>query len=209
MFVIGLAVFTAASLAIALAVTPAWLIAAPHRVRDRRAIDARAAVHQLRRGFRAQSRARLVQGSLPVAWRLYLPHEWADDVERRRKAGVPEDARFATKPQTALQQLEALLAQGAPRHCVLADAGYGVDTAFRQRLSELGLPYVVGITSAVVVWPPGIEPLPPKPYRGMGRPPAMPRRTSRRQPMSVKELAQSLPPTAFQTISWRVGTNET
>jgi len=149
------------------------------------------------------------QGSLPVAWRLYLPHEWADDGERRSKAGVPENVRFATKPQIALQQLEALLAQGAPRHCVLADAGYGVDTAFRQRLSELGLPYVVGITSAVVVWPPGIEPLPPKPYSGMGRPPVMPRRTSRRQPMSVKALAQSLPATAFQTISWREGTNET
>lgn len=149
------------------------------------------------------------QGSLPVAWRLYLPHEWADDDERRRKAGVPEDVQFATKPQIALQQLEALLAQGAPRHCVLADAGYGVDTAFRQRLSELGLPYVVGITSAVVVWPPGVEPLPPKPYSGKGRPPVMPRRTSRRQPMSVKALAQSLPGTAFQTISWREGTNET
>jgi SRSO17 transposase len=149
------------------------------------------------------------QGSLPVAWRLYLPHEWADDEERRRKAGVPDDMRFATKPQIALQQLEALLAQGAPRHCVLADAGYGVDTAFRQRLSDLGLPYVVGITSAVVVWPPGVEPLPPKLYSGKGRPPVMPRRTSRRQPMSVKALAQSLPATAFQTISWREGTNET
>jgi SRSO17 transposase len=149
------------------------------------------------------------QGSLPVAWRLYLPHEWADDDERRNKAGVPENVRFATKPAIALQQLEALLAQGAPRHCVLADAGYGVDTAFRQRLSELGLPYVVGITSAVVVWPPGVEPLPPKPYSGKGRPPVMPRRTSRRQPMSVKALAQSLPATAFQTISWREGTNET
>jgi SRSO17 transposase len=56
--------------------------------------------------------------------------------------------------------LESLLADGAPRDCVLADAGHGWDTAFRQRLSEVGLPYVVGITSAVVVWPPGVEPLP-------------------------------------------------
>ena len=42
----------------------------------------------------------------------------------------------------------------------------------------------------------------------MGRPPVMPRRTARRQPMSVKALAQSLPPQAFHTISWREGTNE-
>jgi SRSO17 transposase len=148
-------------------------------------------------------------GSLPVAWRLYLPQEWADDAARRKKAGVPTEVKFATKPQIALQQLEALLADGAPRHCVLADAGYGVDTAFRLRLSELGLPYMVGITSAVVVWPPGVEPLPPKPYNGFGRPPVMPRRTARRQPLNVKALAKALPAGAFQTISWREGTNET
>src|SRR2546427_729051 len=149
------------------------------------------------------------EGSLPVAWRLYLPREWAEDAVRRHKAEVPPEVRFATKPQIALQQLEALLADGAPRHCVLADAGYGVDTAFRQRLSELGLPYVVGITSAVVVWPPGVEPLPAKPYSGKGRPPVMPRRTARRQPLNVKALAKAMPSTMFQTISWREGTNET
>jgi hypothetical protein len=43
-----------------------------------------------------------------------------------------------------LQQLEALLADGAPRHCVLADRWLRGGTAFRLRLSELGLPYVVG-----------------------------------------------------------------
>src|SRR6476660_6092425 len=42
------------------------------------------------------------QGSLPVAWQLYLPQEWADDLPRRRKAGVPDGVRFATKAQIAL-----------------------------------------------------------------------------------------------------------
>lgn len=149
------------------------------------------------------------QASVPVAYRLYLPKPWADDAARRRKAGVPGEIKFATKTEIALAQLQTLLAEGAPRHCVLADAGYGVDTAFRQRLSELGLPYVVGITSSVVVWPPGVEPLPPQRYGGRGRPPVMPRRTPRRQPMSVKALAQQLPASAWQTISWREGTNET
>jgi SRSO17 transposase len=37
----------------------------------------------------------------------------------------------------------------------------------------------------------------------------MPRRTRSRQPTSVKDLAHSLPPAAFQTISWREGSNET
>ena len=149
------------------------------------------------------------QGSLPVAWRLYLPEEWAADASRREKAGVPDDVRFATKTQIALQQLRDLMAEGAPRHCVLADAGYGVDTAFRQALTDMGLEYVVGITSAVVVWPPGVQPLPAMPYSGRGRPPVMPRRTARRQPVSVKALAKSLPSQAFQVISWREGTNET
>ena len=149
------------------------------------------------------------QGSLPVAWRLYLPGEWAGDPVRRKKAGVPDDVGFATKTQIALEQLRKLLGEGAPRHCVLADAGYGVDNAFRQALTDMGLEYVVGVSSAVVVWPPGVEPLPPAPYSGRGRPPVMPRRTAKRKPMSVKALARALPPQAFQVISWREGTNET
>jgi SRSO17 transposase len=149
------------------------------------------------------------QASVPVAWQLYLPKAWAEDGARRRKAGVPAEVGFATKTEIALTQLQGLLAQGAPKYCVLADAGYGVDRAFRHRLSQLGLPYVVGITSSVVVWPPGIEPLPPKHYSGTGRPPLMPRRTPRRQPMSVKALAQQLPQQAWQAIRWREGTNET
>ena len=149
------------------------------------------------------------QGSVPVAWQLYLPEEWAQDMQRREAAGVPEEVLFATKTQIALQQLRALLAQGAPRHCVLADAGYGVDTAFRRALDEMGLPYIVGVTSAVVVWPPGVQPLSPLPYSGKGRPPVVPRRTERLQPLNVKALAQSLPKQAWQTINWREGTNDT
>jgi SRSO17 transposase len=147
------------------------------------------------------------QGSLPVAWQLYLPEDWAADPERRAKAGVPEAIRFATKTQIALRQLRTLLDEGAPRYCVLADAGYGVDNAFRQSLSDMGLFYAVGVTSAVVVWPPGVQPLPPKHYSGVGRPPVVPRRTATLQPMSVKALPMSLPPAAFQVITWREGTN--
>lgn len=147
-------------------------------------------------------------GSLPVAWQLYLPREWAGDEERRRKAGVPDATSFATKTEIALQQLRRLLAEGAPPHCVLADAGYGVDNEFRQALTDMSLQYVVGVTSSVVVWPPGVEPLPPLPYSGMGRPPVMPRRTPDLQPMSVKALAKSLPASAFRTVNWRQGSNQ-
>jgi len=150
-------------------------------------------------------------GSLPVAWQLYLPKEWADDAPRRKKVGVPQDVAFATKPAIALAQIERLMEQGAPKHCVLTDAGYGVDTAFRERLSELGLPYVVGVTGEVTVWPPGHEPLPPKPYSGRGVVPTRQRRgeTARQRPQSIKELAFELEPSQWQAVEWREGTNFT
>lgn len=43
------------------------------------------------------------------------------------------------------------VSQGVPRHCVLADAGYGADTAFHERLSELDLRYVAGVSCSVTV----------------------------------------------------------
>src|SRR5947208_5870139 len=48
--------------------------------------------------------------SLPIAYRLYLPKEWADDVRRRGKAEVPEEIEFQTKPEIALDQIRAAAA---------------------------------------------------------------------------------------------------
>jgi len=149
--------------------------------------------------------------SVPVAWQLYLPKEWADDPARRDKAGVPEALQFATKPAIALQQIEHLMDQGAPRHCVLADAGYGVDTAFRERLSELGLRYVVGVSGSVTVWPPGREPLPPAASVARGHigtrlrlgGAALPQH----HPQSIKALALELGAGQWHTVTWREGTN--
>src|ERR1035437_5213553 len=42
--------------------------------------------------------------SLPVAYQLYLPKDWAKDRARRRKAGVPKQISFKTKPRIALEQ---------------------------------------------------------------------------------------------------------
>ncbi len=151
------------------------------------------------------------QGSLPVAWQLYLPKEWADDEPRRDKAGVPKESTFATKSAIALAQIERLLDQGAPKHCLLADAGYGVDTAFRERLSELGLVYVVGVTGQVTVWPPGHAPLPPAAYSGRGNVPTRQRlgEAAHERPRSMKEMALALPLAQWQTLEWREGTNFT
>ena len=83
--------------------------------------------------------------SLPVAYRLYLPKEWATDRARRRKAGVPKEVTFKTKPAIALEQLRWACAAGLPRGVALMDAGYGTDTDLRTNITALGLSYVAGI----------------------------------------------------------------
>src|SRR5215469_11040451 len=83
--------------------------------------------------------------SLPIAWRLYLPREWTQDRARCKKAGVPKDVRFKTKPQIALDQIRAACRAGLPRGPVLMDSGFGKDTALRTSLTELGLLYAAGI----------------------------------------------------------------
>jgi SRSO17 transposase len=145
--------------------------------------------------------------SLPIAYRLYLPEAWANDAERRAKAGVPEDIVFRTKPEIALDEIQAALSVGVPTGVVLADAGYGIDTTFRNRLTAMGLTYIVGIQSSIGLWPPGMGPLPPKAWSGRGRPPSLIRRHPEHKPVTAKELAQSLPESAWQIVSWREGTN--
>src|SRR5215207_8504633 len=144
--------------------------------------------------------------SLPVAYRLYLPQEWADDPARRQKAGVPEEITFQTKPEIALDQLRAAAEAGLPRGVVLMDAGYGSDTQLRTDVTALGLSYIAGILSNTSVWAQGRAPLPPKPWSGWGRPPTLMRRDSEHRPISVKALALALGPEAWTEISWREGT---
>jgi len=115
---------------------------------------------------------------------------------------------LATKPALALQLLEQLqTVDGLPK-VVVVDAGYGVDTAFRQKLTTLGFTYVVGITGAVSVWPEGQAPLPPKPWAGRGLKPTRLRRDAEHQPLSARALAMQLPPRRLHTVTWREGTNQ-
>ena len=141
--------------------------------------------------------------SLPIGYRLYLPKEWAADSERREKAEVPEEVEFQTKPEIALDQIRAAVGANVARGTVLADAAYGINTEFRDGLSELGLPYMVGVQSTMTVWGPGQQPLPAKPRGRMGRPPRLLRRSRQHQPVSVRELALSLPSATFKDIPWR------
>jgi SRSO17 transposase len=143
--------------------------------------------------------------SLPIAYRLYLPKEWTDDKKRRAKAEVPREIEFQTKPEIALDQIRAAAAAEVAPGIVLADAAYGINTDFRAGITELGLEYVVGVQSSMTVWQPGKQPLPAKPRGKMGRPPRLLQRKTDHQPVSVKELAISLPPASFRQLTWREG----
>ena len=146
--------------------------------------------------------------SLPLAYRLYLPQEWAGDRKRREKVGVPDEITFKTKSEIAIEQIRWACEAGIPRGTVLTDPAYGADVALRTTLTELGLPYVAGVLSTTTVWAPGTGPLPPKLYvPGLGRPTKRLRRDEKHRPVSVKELAFSLPARAWKTITWREGTN--
>ena len=147
------------------------------------------------------------RGSVPLDYRLYLPKDWAGDTARRTKVGVPAEIAFATKPEIAAAQMQTALVAGVPPGVVLADAAYGDETAFRDNVTALGLPYVVGIRPATTVWAWGVEPLPPKPWSGHGPKPKLLRRGPGHEPIAVKKLAMALPSDQYQTVTWRDGTN--
>jgi SRSO17 transposase len=139
--------------------------------------------------------------SLPVAYRLYLPKDWAEDEARRRKVGVPQEVGFKTKPEIALEQLRWACEAGIARGVVLMDPAYGNDASLRMSMTALGLSYVAGIQSDTLVWTPGTTPQVPlrRPNRGRDRNPGL---------VSAKEVALRLSAKAWRTVRWREGTND-
>lgn len=146
------------------------------------------------------------RGSCCVGMRLYLPQEWIDDKERRRKAGVPDDVVFQTKWEIALGLLDNAKHDGVRDHVILADAGFGDVTEFRQGLADRGRTYVVGIQSVIKVWAPGTGPIAPvEPLvktRGRAR---KKYKTGDEKPLTVVELAKSLGSDGLKTLTWREG----
>jgi SRSO17 transposase len=127
-------------------------------------------------------------GSLPIAYRLYLPRAWTGDRSRRAEAHVPSSIRFKTKPQLALEQIRAAVTAKVARGAVLMDAGYGTNSGLRRAITGLGLGYVAAIISTVKV-------------RALREDNRKPKR------VSVEALARSLPKNAWRTITWRDGSN--
>jgi SRSO17 transposase len=136
--------------------------------------------------------------SLPVAYRLYLTKDWAEDESRRRKAGVPEEIGFKTKPEIAFEQIRWACETGLPGDLVLMDASYGHDSKLRSGVTKLGKRYVAGVLPQTLVWAPGMR---------LGQAPKKGRRDTPNA-LSVEDVALELPAKAWRTIAWREGTNE-
>jgi len=140
--------------------------------------------------------------SLPVAYRLYLPEIWTKDRARRKKAGVPKEIKFKTKPQIALEQIRWACESGLPRGVALMDSAYGRDSGLRAGMTELAVPYVVGIMPSTLMWRPGTTP------RRMDKPLNNTGRRDEPDLVSAKKVALGLPKRAWRTVTWREGSAE-
>ena len=141
------------------------------------------------------------QGNAPLGWRLYLPENWAHDKQRRQEAGIPAEVVFRPKWELALEIIDQIRGWGLADRVVLADAGYGESTEFRQQLEQRQLRYIVGVGPQVGVWLKPPHPTLLKPRR-MGRPPSALHYGDQR-PLSVKTVAQQAK--GWKTIGWREG----
>jgi SRSO17 transposase len=92
-------------------------------------------------------------GSTPLHWRLFIPQVWADDPERRTKAGIPPPLAHRTKQQIALELLDEIAEWGLRPPVVIADSDYGTNVAFRNGLTERGIRWLVAVNADTTVLP--------------------------------------------------------
>src|SRR6266705_1012261 len=144
----------------------------------------------------------LARGEVPVmvALRLFLPESWTSDRVRLERAGVPVEYRTArTKLEIALAEIDRVIAAGVRFGCVLADAGYGQSTSFRQGLTARKLVWAVGVPRHLKVYPADVQMIWPVAKRGRPR--------QRHVPDILSIPAEDMLANAtWRTISWRTGT---
>ena len=142
------------------------------------------------------------RGTQPLNWALYLPQEWCEDAERRRKAKVPDAVVFQTKPQLAAELVERAAGWEIPRAPVLGDEAYGKNTELRNRLDDADIEYVLSINADAVVYDP--DTIFSVPQRRPGsRGPAPSALVADREPRQLAELAAALEDSDFQTLVYR------
>jgi SRSO17 transposase len=143
------------------------------------------------------------KGTVPLGWALYLPEDWCKDPERRRKAKIPPEIEFKTKPELGKELIERAGSWDIARAPVLGDEAYGANTQLRQDLDDAGFQYVFSIDKIASVFAPDtVFALPEragKPGRGRTR------LRPDRKPEPVQELIARLAPENLQTVTFRDG----
>jgi SRSO17 transposase len=132
--------------------------------------------------------------------RLFLPQEWAEDMERRREAGVPEGVVFRTKPQLGLEMIANAVAEKIPFRWVGGDSVYGDSPTYVQGVRALGKWYVVDTSADARVWTkqPQVIPAAERTQTKRGRPCTQPKVID--SPQRVDEVVAELPESAWQRI---------
>lgn len=133
--------------------------------------------------------------------RLYLPEEWVWDRTRRRKAHVPEEVGFATKPEQAIAMLLHAWEQGVPMQWVTGDEVYGDSPRLRETIQQQGRYYVLAVSANTRVWTerPEVE----EPQEQTGGRPRHARRVVKDAPKArmVSEVVESLPASAWKRLA--------
>ena len=82
---------------------------------------------------------------------LYLPKEWIEDEERRKKAGIPDDIKFKTKIEIAEEMIYTAKTR-LKFGWVGFDGGYGKSREFLYRLGDKGLIFMADIPCKMGVY---------------------------------------------------------
>lgn len=142
-------------------------------------------------------------GTVPLGWALYLPQDWCDDPERRRRAKIPADVAFKTKPELAVELVERATGWEIAVAPVLGDQAYGDDSQLRERLDAADLAYVLSVGPKATVFAPEAVFAVPERNGTVGR--SRRRLRPDRQPESIAEMIARLGPEAAQTVTFRDG----
>jgi SRSO17 transposase len=133
---------------------------------------------------------------------LYLPEIWAADADRREKAAVPREIEFRTKPQIGVDLLRRTREHGSVKFdWIIADEFYGHNGDFLDNLEQMQQRYIVEVPVNTTVWTVDPQTQVP-PHEGRGPCPTRPKRDHVR---SVREVAKSLPASAWLVLQLRPG----
>jgi SRSO17 transposase len=83
---------------------------------------------------------------------LYLPRSWTEDAERQAEAGIPEEVRFATRPDLAARMLERAFDASVPARWVTGDSVYGGARKLRMFLEARKHPFVLAVAGNEALW---------------------------------------------------------